>query len=106
MRPPYRLNEFENTIRRMIHEGKTLDEVVETPRPISYMYRIRGLPQGAPTSPLLCSLALEDSIMGRGPKTLMYADDGIYYGDIDQPLITPNSNMVSANIHFNVEKSR
>lgn len=35
----------------------------------------------------------------------MYADDGLYYGDIDQPIITPNSGMLEGNIYFNLAKS-
>jgi len=82
-----------------------LEEALTSPRPLSYMYRVRGTPQGAPTSPVLGNLALENSILDRGVKAIMYADDGLYYGEIDQPLITPNNGIVSANIHFNLSKS-
>lgn len=75
------------------------------PRPISYMYRAHGIPQGAPTSPIMSTLTLENSILDRGMETIMYADDGLYYGDIDQPIITPNSGMVTNNIKFNLSKS-
>ena len=61
--------------------------------------------RGAPTSPLLASLALHNSILDRGMKTVMYADDGLYYGNIDQPVITINTNIVKANIYFNTNKS-
>lgn len=98
------MNEFEQQMKKLIHTG-TIKEIIEAPRPMSNLYKVRGVPQGAPTSPLLSTLALENSILNRGVNTLMYADDGLYYGDIDQPLITPNSGMVSANIYFNLEKS-
>lgn len=104
VKPPYILNEFEHMMKKLIHKG-SFNEVIEAPRPLSYMYRVRGVPQGAPTSPVLASLALHGSILDRGINTIMYADDGIYYGDINQPLITPNSGIVSANIYFNLNKS-
>lgn len=92
-------------MKKLIHKGNNLEEVVKAPRPLSYMYRVRGVPQGAPTSPVLASLALHESILDRGVETIMYADDGLYYGEINQPLITPNSGIVTANIRFNLEKS-
>lgn len=93
-------------MKGLLLSGKTMSEVVTAPRPISYMYRVRGVPQGAPTSPVLATLGLEGSIIDRpGLNCLMYADDGLYYGNIDQPIVTPNSGMVSANIYFNLEKS-
>lgn len=101
---PYLLNEYEHTVKRLMHKG-TFKDVVNAKRPIGYMYRVRGVPQGAPTSPVLGNVALHNSILDRGVKTVMYADDGNYYGDIDQPLITPNSGMVEANIRFNLNKS-
>jgi len=104
---PYRLNEHEHKVNKLLHSGATIDEVVDHPRPISYMYRLRGVPQGSPTSPLLASLCLEGSILDRGMDTIMYADDGLYYGDLKgKPLITPQSNMVSANVYFNMNKCR
>lgn len=107
LKPPFRLNEFEHMMKGLMHKGATPDEVINAPRPISYMYRVRGVPQGAPTSPLLAALSLEGSILDRpGLKALMYADDGMYYGDLsDTPIITPNSGMVTSNIHFNLDKS-
>lgn len=106
VKPPYRLNEFEHMMKALIHKGSYM-EVVQHPRPLSYMYRVRGVPQGAPTSPTLSLLGLHDSILDRpGINTIMYADDGLYYGDLgDTPLITPNSGIVSANIRFNIQKS-
>lgn len=105
VKPPYLINEFEHMMKKLIHKGSTYEEVITAPRPMSYLYRVRGVPQGAPTSPVLASLALHESILDRGVDTIMYADDGLYYGNIDQPLITPNSNIVSANIRFNLSKS-
>jgi len=105
VKAPYKLNEFEHMMKQLVHKGSNLREVVTAPRPISYMYRVRGVPQGAPTSPVLASLALHESILDRGVKTVMYADDGLYYGEIKQPLITPNSGIVTANIRFNLAKS-
>lgn len=106
VKPPYRLNEFEHMMKALIHKG-SYDEVVMHPRPISYMYRVRGVPQGAPTSPTLSLLALHESIFDRpGINTVMYADDGLYHGDLSNtPLITPNSGTVSANISYNFRKS-
>jgi len=106
LKPPHRLNEFEHMMKAMLHRGSP-DEVINAPRPLSYMYRVRGVPQGAPTSPLLATLTLEGSILDRpGLEAIMYADDGLYYGNIgDTPIITPNSGMTTSNIYFNVSKS-
>lgn len=104
LKGPNRLNEFEHMMKKLIMSG-TPEEVISAPRPIGYTTRLRGIPQGASTSPLLATLTLENAIMDRGVKTVMYADDGLYYGDIDQPLITPNSGILEANIHFNLEKT-
>jgi hypothetical protein len=41
----------------------------------------QGVPQGAPTSPFLASLALENSLFALGNGCVQYADDGIFYGD-------------------------
>jgi hypothetical protein len=102
-----RLNEFEHMMKGLMMRTHSPDEIINHPRPLSYMYRVRGLPQGAPTSPLLATLCLEGSILDRpGLPGVMYADDGLYYGDIgDTPIITPNSGMVTSNIHFNLDKS-
>lgn len=116
VKPPYLLNEFEHMMKRLIMTGVDPDEVINAPRPISYMYRVQGVPQGAPTSPLLATLILEGSIIGRkGLDVVMYADDGVYYGDFTDgylngkrhtiPIITPNTGMVNGNIYFNHSKS-
>jgi hypothetical protein len=102
---PALINEFEHMMKRLIHLNRSPNEVINHPRPISYMYRLRGVPQGAPTSPLLATLILEKGIFNRGINTIMYADDGLYYGNIEQPIITPNSGMLEGNIHFNLDKS-
>lgn len=106
VKPPYRINEFEHMMKKLLHKG-TYEEIITSPRPLSYMYRVRGVPQGAPTSPSLSLLGLHDSVLDRpGLATIMYADDGLYYGNLgDTPIITPNSGMVTANIHFNLSKS-
>jgi len=105
VKPPYKLNEFEHMMKKLL-EKFSYEEVINHPRPLSYQYRVRGVPQGAPTSPVLSTLALEDSILNRpGLPCVMYADDGLYYGDIDVPVITPNSAMVTNNIKFNLDKS-
>lgn len=53
---------------RIGKKGTTVRELMEQPRPISYMYKMRGVPQGAPTSPILATLALHNSILDRGWK--------------------------------------
>lgn len=108
LKPPYRLNEFEHMMKRLLVQGSTPDEVINHPRPISYMYRISGVPQGAPTSPILSTILLPGSILDRpNLNAVMYADDGLYYGDLqDTPIITPNSGMVTCNIRFNLNKSK
>lgn len=100
-----KLNEFEHMMKKLIMNNSSPDEVINHNRPMSYMYRLRGVPQGANTSPLLASLILEDGILNRGMEAVMYADDGIYYGNLDQPIITPNSGMLEGNIYFNLGKS-
>lgn len=93
-------------MKKLIHQG-SYEEVINHPRPLSYMYRIRGVPQGSPTSPAMSLLGLHHSILDReGLETIMYADDGLYYGNLTgKPIITPNSGMVTGNIHFNLSKS-
>lgn len=106
LKSPARLNEFEHMMKKLIMDKSSPDELINHPRPISYLYRLRGVPQGANTSPLLATLILEDGILNRGIDALMYADDGLYYGDIDQPVITPNNGMLEGNIFFNLGKSK
>lgn len=42
-----------------------------------------GVPQGAPTSPLLATLVLRETLFHKDNffETVMYADDGLVYGD-------------------------
>jgi len=98
------LNEFENFMKTLLRKGDS-ETVIKSPRPIGFAYRVKGVPQGSPMSPVLATMALENSILDRGMKTLMYADDGLYYGNIDQPVITPNSGIIESNIHFNLDKT-
>jgi hypothetical protein len=104
---PHLLNEFEHMMKKLLRRKHKVDEVVLHPRPFSASYGIRGVPQGSPTSPILAVLLLEGSIHGRpGIKSMGYADDGTYYGDLsDTPLITPNTPMVKSNIYFNLDKT-
>jgi len=46
--------------------------------------KLKGVPQGAPFSPLLSLIALNQTIFRLRPQyheALMYADDGLLYGD-------------------------
>jgi len=105
VKAPYKLNEFESQVKKLVNLNK-IEDVKELPVPLSYLYRMRGVPQGAPTSPILATLTLENSILDRpGLEAVMYADDGLYYGNIEVPVITPNSGMVTNNIFFNLEKT-
>lgn len=107
VKSPYRLNEFEHKMKDLLHKG-SYEDIVHHPRPVSYMYRVRGVPQGAPTSPALSQLGLHNSILDRpGLNTVMYADDGLYYGDIgNTPIITPNTGIAEANVQFKLSRSR
>jgi hypothetical protein len=115
LKPPYKLNEYEEITKRLIQQGAHPDEVMSRPKPISYLYRVRGVPQGAPTSPVLSTLLLPEALESRhwtynenfprNMRLLMYADDGLYYGWIGNEPITPNSGMVTGNIKFNMDKS-
>lgn len=106
VRPPYRINEIDHMIKALIHKGD-FEDVINRPRPMSSMYNVKGVPQGAPTSPVLSLLGLHNSVFDRpGIETLMYADDGLYYGDIaNTPLITPNTGIAKGNIRFHPDKS-
>jgi len=102
-----RLNEFEATLKSLLMKNLSIDEFMKRPIPLTSYGRTVGVPQGANTSPILATLLLENSILDRGLNCVMYADDGLYYSlkGIDQPIITPNTNMVKRNIHFNLEKT-
>lgn len=79
-----RMNEFEHMMKGLLHKDATPDEIINHPRPLSYMYRVRGVPQGAPTSPFLGNIALDGPILSRGLDAIQYADDGLYYGDFTE----------------------
>lgn len=109
IRKSHLTEDYENTIKRTLHRGASFWDILKTPVSIGNYGAPKGVPQGAPTSPVLAALCLEGSILDRWPsniKTLMYADDGLYSGNIGStPLITPNTGMVKANISFNLNKS-
>jgi len=69
----------------------------------------RGLPQGLPTSPILTILALEEMLIKRSKfNVLMYADDGIFYGNGKAPdlkELLPNIDERHG-IVFSLEKSK
>lgn len=44
------------------------------------MFKQNGVPQGAPTSPFLSALALEEGLLELELGCVQYADDGIFYG--------------------------
>ena len=84
----------------MVHHGK---------------FKTRGVPQGSPTSPLLSTLSLHGSLLssdveessygGRATEILMYADDGLFYGDLDGFHLEHTLSMSLQDINFNYEKS-
>jgi hypothetical protein len=74
--------------------------------------KLKGVPQGAPFSPILAILALERTIinpysMTFDQKAVMYADDGLIYGrrldDNPVPWWTPDWKM--SGISQNKDKS-
>lgn len=54
-----------------------LEEVTQKPQ--KFYNHFAGVPQGAPTSPLMAIVALGDTVMrpDKGSTTVMYADDGV-----------------------------
>jgi hypothetical protein len=70
----------------------------------------RGLPQGLPTSPILTVAALEECFIKKCPwNILMYADDGIIFGNGEPPSeeeIQKTLNNEKYGIELNMEKSR
>jgi retron-type reverse transcriptase len=106
VKPPYKLNEFEHMMKKLLHKDSSFEEIVHHNRPLSYMYRVRGVPQGAPTSPFLAILAMDGITERSGIKSVAYADDVVYFPErSDTPMLTPNSKIVSANVYFNMDKS-
>jgi len=67
--------------------------------------QIEGFPQGSPISPILCSLVLGGSIFNKG-QCLMYADDGLFYGDFDESQLETDQTMSALGISFAKEKCR
>jgi hypothetical protein len=69
---------------------------------------LRGLPQGAPTSPFL-SVLTEDALVSRAlpphVKRVAYADDGILYSDRDFSVEVTEA-MERSGIEYSPEKSR
>jgi len=65
---------------------------------------VEGFPQGSPISPILCSAILGDSVFKMG-KCVMYADDGLFYGNLKGFELEPNQEMRTANLSFAKEKS-
>lgn len=64
-----------------------------------------GVPQGAPTSPFLSILALNNAIKNDSVSSIRYADDGIFYSEF--PFDVPNSEeLKKANISYAEEKCR
>ena len=67
-----------------------------------------GLPQGSPTSPILSVLGLIGTIIFKGKKvfSVLYADDGLYYGDFNgKPTGLRGKEKKLANIRVAEEKS-
>lgn len=70
------------------------------------IFKQEGTPQGAPTSPFLSNLALEEGLMELEDKNcIQYADDGIFYADRSFKEPVENTSMDMASIRFNKEKS-
>lgn len=42
LKPPYLVNEFEATVKKLLHKGATPEEVLSTPVPLSSQYQVRG----------------------------------------------------------------
>lgn len=63
-----------------------------------------GVPQGAPTSPLLAGYVLKDTIISRYP-CVAYADDGIYHGVLPENMLVGSEEMTLAGISYNPDKS-
>lgn len=65
---------------------------------------LSGVPQGAPTSPLLSLILLTDSVMTLSEQTTMYADDGNLASDL--PIHLPKANQFNAEygINFHPDK--
>ena len=64
---------------------------------------LHGLHQGSAISPILSTVALNETLFKQPNETLMYADDGLLYGDDSRD---PRLNATSSrmNINFAPEK--
>jgi hypothetical protein len=61
-----------------------LDKTLEVYRDGRYITtKVNGVPQGIPVAPLLSLLVLNVAMFQQGMKCIMYADDGFFYGDIE-----------------------
>lgn len=63
-----------------------------------------GVPQGAPTSPLLSLILLTHSVMTGSPHTKMYADDGVYASDKKLRIPAPHLYNSEYGINFHPDK--
>jgi retron-type reverse transcriptase len=68
-------------------------------------YKIEGVPQGSPLSPILSILMLEHTIL-RNPKVIMYADDGVVLAKKLTLGGKEEEDMEDLNIELNYGKSR
>jgi retron-type reverse transcriptase len=76
----------------------------------TYEGKFVGVPQGGSMSPLLAILTLEHQIFMELPgKVIMYADDGLIYGDFskltDRQRNYITKGRLSATVSFNKEKT-
>lgn len=67
--------------------------------------KLRGVAQGAPTSPLLSMVALNETLFQTKPKNLsMYADDGYFFFDSDKLGVQLGGNL-GYGVKLNMKKS-
>lgn len=66
-------------------------------------YKLCGVAQGAPTSPLLSIVALNETLFKLPISVSMYADDGYFYTDDDD--FTPPTRELGYGVRMNWEKS-
>lgn len=123
LKPPYKLDESQALYRKQLY--KRMAQFADVPAAWSYFDnesfmqhletaeqgpRMVGVPQGAATSTTLATILLKNSVF-RIPwynhseaRTLMYADDGLFYGDIKEEF-DPIPVMEHYGIEFNRAKS-
>lgn len=68
-------------------------------------YKIEGVPQGSPLSPILSILMLEHTIL-RNPNVIMYADDGVVFDKKLKLTGKEEEDMEDLNIRLNYNKSK